>query len=103
MWEGTTVGRTVGGGVADGEIVQIIDYQAYLIDSYFSMHFQKDSMTPGRCFIISCDWLEGQLVNSRVPEIVIYLRKYLHASFHHSSTFMRALCIHPLVLHEQDV
>ena len=64
-----------------------------LFDSYISMHFLKDSMTPGRCFIIGCDSLEGQLVNSRVPEIVIYLRKYLHASFHHSSVFMRALCI----------
>ena len=56
------------------------------------MHFQKDSMTPGCHFIIGCDSLEGQLVNSRVPEIVIYLRKYLHASFHHSSAFMRAFC-----------
>ena len=44
-----------------GEIVQIIDYLAYLIDSYI---FSEDSMTPGRCFIIGCDSLEGQLVNS---------------------------------------
>ena len=28
--------------------------------------------------------LEGQLVNSRVPKIAIYLHTYLHASFHHS-------------------
>ena len=34
MREGTTVGRTVGGGVADSEIVQIIDYQAYLTGTF---------------------------------------------------------------------
>ena len=30
MREGTTVGRTVGGGVTDVKIVQIIDYQAIM-------------------------------------------------------------------------
>ena len=28
--------------------------------------------------------LEGELVNSRMPEIAIYLRMYLRASFHRS-------------------
>ena len=63
------------------------------------MRFQK-ILTPGCHFIIGCDSLEGQLVNSRVPEIAIYLRKYLHASFHRSSAFMRAFCSY---IHEQDV
>ena len=35
-------------------------------------------------FIVDGDPLEGQLVNSRVPGIAIYLCMYLHASVHHS-------------------
>ena len=38
-----------------------------------------------------------QLMNSRVPEIAIYLHTYLHVPFHHIGIFS----IHPLVLHEQ--
>ena len=44
--------------------------------------------------------LEGQLVNSRVPEIAIYLHMYLHASFHRSG--INSLCVcSALVLHKQ--
>ena len=93
MREGTTVGRTVGGGVADDEIVQIIDYQAYLTAMFPCILEGFYDSRP----------LLHHWVNSRVHEIVIYLRKYLHTFFHHSSVFMCALCIHPLVLHEQDV
>ena len=63
-------------------IVQIIDYQAYWTAT-FPCIFRKILWLP----------LLYYWVNSRVCEIVIYLHKYLHASFHHSSVFMRALCI----------
>ena len=42
--------NSIGGGVTDGEI---IDYQAYLIDSYISMHFQKDSMTIASLLVLT--------------------------------------------------
>ena len=53
-----------------------------------SMRFQKDGVTPGcsiAVFIVGGDPLEGQLVNSRVPEIAtLFASVFMHASFHHS-------------------
>ena len=44
--------------------------------------------------------LEGQMVNSRAPEITIYLHTYLHVSFHRCG--INSLSTHSaLVLYEQ--
>ena len=69
----------------------IIDYQYN--DVYNSMHFQErcfDSSLFSFRFIVGSESLEGQLVNSQTHEIAIYLRTYLHASFHRSSLFVHS-------------
>ena len=99
------VGRTAG-GATDCEIVcreyvrkasslydskMCIDYQYNDVDN--SMHFQErwfDSSLFSFRFIVGSESLEGQLVNSQAPEIAIYLRTYLHASFHCSSLFVHS-------------
>ena len=66
------------------------------------MHFQKVGMTPG--YSVPLDGWQGltrrQLVNSRAPEIVIYSRTYLRASFHRSGV-NRLRARSSLILHEQ--
>ena len=45
------------------------------------MHFPKDGLALGYLVaVLSGDSLEGQLVNSRVPEIAIYLGTYIRTS-----------------------
>ena len=67
------------------------------------MRFQKDGTTPGLSVAACGDSLEGQLVNSRAPEIAIYLRTYLRAFIAAAYTaYARfSASLHPLVLHEQ--
>ena len=57
-----------------------------------------DSRLLRRCWRCS---LEGELVNSRAPEIAIYLRTYLRASFQRKALLLTAFRIQLVVLYEQ--
>ena len=62
------------------------------IDYHTFWHAFSERWLLSCCFTFNSDSLEGQLVNSRVPKMAIYLhmRSSLTPTFH----------IHPLVFHE---
>ena len=77
-----------------------IDYHKNTVRFHAFSEGRYDSRLFSYRFTVGGDPQEGQLVNSRAPELAIYLRTYLCASFHRSGV-NRLRARSALVLYEQ--